>query len=106
MTYTGIKIFLVVLIAWLFSAGCGNDDDDDSDDTGCSEDVCMAWCRENQWGLDYKVEEWGKLKASCSDDLRCICTHYPCYPENCDRWCKTSQDLDGGLCSVFSCECR
>ena len=98
-------IFILLLLAALICSSCSDDDDDGGNGT-CSESACMAWCTANVWGLDHGINEWGKLEARCSEYDRCMCQDYPCYPQNCDSWCRSSQGADGGLCDVFECACR
>ncbi|MCP4674146.1 MAG: hypothetical protein GY854_01220 [Deltaproteobacteria bacterium] len=110
MTCIGTRVPIPLLALWgLLTAAlliaCNNGNDDDNAETpNCSDDYCESFCLVNIC-TDAGLSEWGGCEGSCTESGECSCRDAQCHPENCDNWCKTSQQADGGICDIWTCVC-
>ncbi len=108
MICTGIKtVICSAILAGILLPGCdgANDTGDDNNDATCTEDLCLAWCNQNEWE-DSGVSEWGKRVALCTSEDFCICQDYLCDEERCADWCVNVEGKTGGQCDIFDCLCQ
>ncbi len=100
------RLVLLGLIATTLLVACHSGNDDDNAETSnCNDDYCENYCLVNMC-MDAGLSDWGGCEGSCTQNGECSCRNYSCYPANCDNWCKTSQQTDGGTCDIWDCICH